>query len=70
MIWVGIQSEIWNKNEKLRMLVSVIIANHTSMLEKCIVLHLLEKALGYTTLNWSIMLFKKITICLIKHSSS
>lgn len=51
MIQVGIPSDIWNKNEKLRMLVSATTANQISMLEKYIVLHLLQKALGYTTLN-------------------
>jgi len=51
MTGVEIQSEIWNKNEQLSMLVSVITDNQTSILEKYIVLHLLERALDSTTLN-------------------
>lgn len=51
MIQAGTQTDIWNKNEKLRIFVSVTIANQISMLEKYIVFHLLQKALGNTTLN-------------------
>lgn len=39
-IWI--QSEIWNKNEKLRMSVNVIKCNHTITREKYIALHSLQ----------------------------